>query len=210
VEPDTLIATALVPNLEEVQKAALDMRPEVKNSELGVEIAKLDLAKARAGYLPVINIGAGLSTGYSDNQSYSYLQQLDNNFYQQIGLSLSVPIFSKRVNKTNVENSKIEVAQADLALKNTKTVLSQTVEQAYINVLNAQSQYDAAAEEVKATQESYRITVEELKVGAVTIVDLLQQKSLYVQALQNYIQAKYSAALYIRIYDFYSGVPVKL
>ncbi len=210
VEPDTLIATALAPSLEEVQKAALDSRPEVKNSELGVQIAQLDLAKAKAGYLPTATIGAGLATGYSNNESNAYLKQLDNNFYQQVGLTLSIPIFSKRINKTNVEKSKIEVAQADLTLKNTKTVLSQTVEQAYINVLNAQSQYDASVEQVKATQESYRIAVEELKVGAVNTVDLLLQKNLYVQALQNYIQAKYSAALYIRIYDFYRGVPIKL
>jgi outer membrane protein len=134
---------------------------------------------------------------------------MDNNFYQQIGLSLSIPIFTKRLNRTNVEKSKIEVEQAGLTLKNTKTVLSQTVEQAYINVLNAQAQYDASVEQLKATQEGYRIATEQLKVGAVNTVDLLLQKNLYVQALQNYTQAKYSSALNIRIYDFYMGVPIK-
>jgi outer membrane protein len=210
IEPDTLIATALAPPLEEVEKTALAIRPEVKNGELAVQIAKLDLAKAKAQYWPTAIIGAGLSTGYSDNQSSAYLKQLDNNFYQQVGLTLSIPIFSKRITKTNVEKSKIEVAQADLNLKNTKTVLSQTVERAYINVVNAQQQYEASVEQVKATQEGYRIASEQLKVGALNAVDLLLQKNLYVQALQNYTQAKYSAALYIRIYDFYRGVPVKL
>jgi outer membrane protein len=209
-EPDTLIATALVPSLKEVQDIALANRPEVKNGELGVEVAKYDLAKARAGYLPVATIGASLATGYSDNQSDAYLKQLDNNFYQQIGLTLSVPIFTRRVNKTNVERSKIEIDQAALNLKNTRTVLSQEVEQAYINVISAQAQYDAAASQVKSTQESYRIAIDQLKVGAINAVDLLVQKNFYVQALQNYIQAKYSAALYIRIYDFYRGTPIKL
>ncbi|HMH31458.1 MAG TPA: TolC family protein [Puia sp.] len=210
VEPDTMIATALVPSLQEVQKVALDTRPEIKNGELAVQVAQLDLAKARAAYLPVASMIAGLATGYSDNQSDAYLKQLDNNFYQQIGLTLSIPIFTRRLNKSNVERSKIAVAQADLTLKNTKTILTQTVEQAYLNVLNAQAQYDASVEQVRATQESYRIAVEQLKVGAVNTVDLLLQKNLYVQALQNYIQAKYSAALNIRIYDFYRGVPIKL
>ncbi len=208
--PDTLIATALIANLEDVQKVALDTRPEVKISELGVQVARLDLAKAKAEYLPTASVGAALSTGYSNNASDAYLKQLDNNFYQQLGLTLSVPIFTRRVNKTNVEKSKIEVDQADLTLKNTKTVLSQTVEQAYINVLNAQGQYDAAVEQVTATREGYRIATEELKVGAVNTVEMLVQKNLYVQALQNYIQAKYSAALNIRIYNFYKGDPIKL
>ncbi len=84
------------------------------------------------------------------------------------------------------------------------------MEQAYINVVTAQAEYDAAAEQVKATQESYRIATEQLRVGAVNAVDLLVQKNLYVQALQNYIQAKYSTALYMRMYDFYRGVPIQL
>jgi outer membrane protein len=208
-EPDTIIANVLAAPLEEVQKAAQDTRPEVKNSILGVQIAQLDMAKAKAAYVPTATVGAALSTGYSDNQSDAYIEQLDNNFYQQIGLTLSIPIFTKRENRTNVEKAKIEVAQASLTLKNTKTVLSQTVEQAYINVLSAQAQYEASVEQLKATQESCRIATEQLKVGAVNTVDLLLQKNLYVQSLQNYTQAKYSSALNIRIYDFYRGVPIR-
>ncbi len=210
VIPDTLMASSLAPSLEEAQKTALQTRPEVKSSELGVQIAQLDLAKAKAGYYPVASIGAGLATGYSDNLSATYLKQLDNNFYQQIGLTLSIPIFTKRINKTNVENAKIEVAQSKLTLKNTRAVLSQSVEQSYINVLNAQAQYDASIEQLNASKESYRIVTEELKVGAANLVDYLTQKNLYVQALQAYIQAKYSTALNIRIYQFYTGEPIKL
>jgi outer membrane protein len=84
------------------------------------------------------------------------------------------------------------------------------VEQAYINVLNAQSQYDAAVEQLRYTQEAYRIANEQLKIGATNTTEVMVQKNLYIQALQSYIQAKYSSALYIRIYDFYRGVPVTL
>ncbi len=210
VVPDTLMASALIPTLDEAEKTAFQTRPEIKNGQLAVRISEFDLAKARSGYYPVATVGASLATGYSNNESDAYLKQIDNNFYQQIGLTLSIPIFTKRINKTNVENAKIEVAQSQLALKGTEAILSQTVEQAYINVLNAQSQYDASVEQLKSTQESYRIVSEELKVGAANMVDYLTQKNLYVQSLQAYIQAKYNTALNIRIYQFYMGTPVKL
>jgi outer membrane protein len=89
-------------------------------------------------------------------------------------------------------------------------VLSQTVERAYISVLNAQSQYDAALEGYKYNQEGYRIVNEQLKVGVANIVDFLQQKNLFIQAQQQYVQAKYNALLTSKIYDFYKGVPIKL
>ncbi|MFB6454243.1 TolC family protein [Chitinophaga sp. Hz27] len=210
ISPDTLIETGMLTPVQEAQQQAFDTRPEIKTGNIGVDVAKLDLEKAKTGYLPVLTAGGALASNYATNISNAYLKQLDNNFYQQIGLTLSVPIFTRKVNKTNVEKAKIEVDQSNLNLQNTKVNLSQTVEQAYINVLNAQSQYDAAVEQYKYNQESYRIANETLKIGAANIVQYLQQKNLYIQALQSYIQAKYNAALTIRIYDFYRGIPVKL
>ncbi|MBC9933844.1 TolC family protein [Chitinophaga qingshengii] len=208
--PDTLVSSHLVVPLQDAQDTALANRPEIKSAELGVNVSSLDLAKARAGFWPTLTAGGALGSSYLKDPGANFFKQLDNNFYQQIGLTLSVPIFTRRANKTNVELSKIEVDQSKLTLKDTRTNLSQTVEQAYINVLNAQGQYDASVEQLRYASESYRIATEQLKVGVANMVDFLQQKNLYVQAFQAYIQAKYNAALTIRIYDFYRGVPVKL
>jgi outer membrane protein len=210
VSPDTVISKEAVPALDQVVATALRDRPEIKNGQLGVDISRYDLLKARAGYLPILTASGNLSSGYSNNNTSDYVEQLDNNFFQQIGLTLSIPIFTRRTVKTNVENSKIEIEQSKLNLKNIQTNLAQAIEQAYINVLNAQGQYDAAVDGLKASQETYRIAGEQLKVGAANIVDYLQQKTLYTQAFQVYIQAKYNAALSIRIYDFYMGIAVKL
>jgi len=49
-----------------------------------------------------------------------------------------------------------------------------------------------------------------LKLGAITTVDLLVQRRLYEQSLQNYIQAKYNAILNTKIYEFYMGQPITL
>jgi outer membrane protein len=210
VTPDTVIATEAVPALDSVEAIALRTRPEIKNGQLGIDISRYDLAKAKTGYLPILTASASLSTGYSNNQSEEYFKQVDNNFFQQVGLNLSVPIFNRRAVKTNVENTKIEIEQSKLSLLNTQTTLAQTIEQAYINVLNAQGQYDAAVEGLKANEEGFRIAGEQLKVGASNIVDYLQQKTLYTQSFQAYVQAKYNAALSIKIYDFYMGIAVKL
>ena len=210
VTPHTVMSKEAVPALDQVVATALRDRPEIKNGQLGIEVSRYDLLKARAAYLPILTASASLSSGYSNNQHDDYFKQLDDNFFQQAGLSLSIPIFNRRVAKTNVENAKIEIQQSQLNLKNVQTNLALAIEQAYINVVNAQGQYDAAVEGLRANQESYRIAGEELKVGAANIVEYLQQKTLYTQAFQVYIQAKYNAALSIRIYDFYMGIAVKL
>jgi outer membrane protein len=210
VQPDTLVTKLDVTPLPDAENAALQTRPEVKIGELGVQSAQVGLDKSKAGALPTISVGAGLSSGYSDNQDAKYFSQINNNFYQRLGVTVSIPIFNNRITKSNIERSKIQIEQAKLSLQGTKTTLDQQVEQAYINVLNSQAQLTAAETQWQTSQESYRITNEQLRLGALNTIDLLTQKNLYTQALQAYVQAKYNTILNKKIYDFYTGVPVSL
>ncbi|HTJ12478.1 MAG TPA: TolC family protein [Dinghuibacter sp.] len=207
---DTLMATTLVPSLDSAQRIAYQTRPEIQIAQLGIQSAQLDLSKARSGYYPTLRASADISTGYSNNNTDAYFRQLDDNFFQQVGVTLSIPIFSNRINRTNVENARIEIRQQELNMKAAAVGLSQTVEQYYINVVNAQGQYNASIDQLKYASESYRIANEELKAGAANIVQFLQQKNTYVQALQAYTQAKYNAVLDVKIYEFYTSVPIEL
>ena len=210
VQPDTLVTNQAIVSLPEAENAAVSSRPEVKVGELGVKSAEVGLEKSRAGALPVISVGAGLSSGYSDNNDLKYFNQINNNFYQRLGVTVAIPIFANRVNKSNIERSKIQIEQAKLSLQGTKTTLDQAVEQAYISVLNSQAQLEAAESSWKTNQESFHITNEQMRLGAFNTIDLLTQKNLYVQALQAYVQAKYNTILNKKIYEFYTGVPVTL
>jgi len=210
VAPDTLIAVQAIPSLLQAQSIATQNRPEIKYNELQIRVAETELQKARAGYKPTISIGGSVSTGYSDNQDIKYFNQIDNNLFQRLAATLSVPIFDNRVNKTNVSRSKILIEQARLTQEQTKTTLNQQVEQAYIAVQNAQAQYKSADVQLRANREAYNISEEQLRLGAINIVDLLVQRNLYVQSLQNFIQAKYNSILNTKIYEFYMGQPITL
>ena len=210
VRPDTIAPNdTTASSLPDAEETALKNRPEVKGGELGVQIAQYGIRLAKAGYLPTLSAGASVTSGYL-NGTPAYFSQLNSNFYQQLGLTLSIPIFTKRVVKTAVEEAKINVDQANLDLSDTKITLSQSVERAYINFENAKAQYDAAMVEYKYSTESYRIASEQLKVGVASIVDFLLQKNQFIQAQQAFIQAKYNVVLTLKIYDFYRGIPIKL
>jgi len=214
--PDSVTVVTILPPLKDVQSTALQNFPEISIAKLGVDIAALDISKSKAGFKPVLKANAGLGSGYSDviihsvNPKVPYLTQTGNNFYQSLGLTLAIPIFSNRINKTNLQRSRIGYEQAKLNLQNGQLVLSQEVEQAYLNASNAQQAFDAADQQLTAATESYRIVNEQFKLGAINAFDLLQQRNQYVQALQAYTQAKYSAVLQQKIYEFYMGNPVTL
>jgi outer membrane protein len=194
----------------EAQRVAFQNRPEIRYNQLQIQVAETELQKARAGYKPSVSLGGSIASGYSDNQDVKYFNQINNNFYQRVGATLSIPIFDNRTNKTNVERSKILIDQARLALEQSKTTLNQQIEQAYIAALNAQAQYKTADAQLQANREAYNISLEQLRLGAITTVDLLVQRNLYVQSLQNFIDAKYNSVLNTKIYEFYMGQPITL
>jgi len=211
MKPDTITPIDTVATFHTVEQIALQNRPEVKNGELNLKIAQYDVDKAKAGYKPVLTAGASLNSGYTSGSGQGgFGGQLNNNFTQQVGVTLAVPIFTKRTVKTQVEEAKINVQQSKLNLDNTRITLSQAVERAFINVQNSKGQYDAAQEQYTYSKESYRIASEQLKVGVANIADFMLQKNQFVQAQQQFIQAKYNELLTLKIYDFYRGVPIKL
>lgn len=216
VTPPSIEIVVVMPSLHSVQQTAFQIFPEIKIGQLGVDIATLDIAKAKAGFKPVLSANGSMGTGYSDvitNSNFpktGNFTQLDNNFYQRFGLNLSIPIFSNRINKTNLEKANIGYKQANLNLQNNQLVLSQQVEKAYLNATNAQQAYDAAKEQLSAATETYRISNEQFRLGGINSFDLLQQRNQYVQAVQAFTQAKYTAVLQQKIYEFYMGNPIIL
>lgn len=214
--PATLVLPRMLPSLKEAQSLALNSFPEIKIAKLGIDISELDIRKAKAGFKPVLTASGALGTSYSDvitnsvNSKTNYFTQTGNNFYQRAGLTLSIPIFSNYINKTNLAKANIIFKNAFLNYQNNALVLSQAVEQAYLNASNALQSYNAAEVQLKAASESYRIVNEQFKLGAVNSYDLLQQRNQYIQAIQAFTQAKYSAVLQEKIYEFYTGQPVTL
>jgi len=214
--PASVESNMMMPALHDVEQTALQNFPEIKIGKLGVDIAALDIAKAKAGFKPVLKASGALGSGYNDiitnnvNPKTGYFTQSGNNFYQNLGVTLSVPIFSQRINKTNLEKANIAYKAADLNFQNNQLVLTQAVEQAYLSALNAKQAFDAANQQLITVTESYRIANAQLKLGAINAFDLLVQQNQYVQAVQAYTQAKYTAVLQQKIYEFYIGKPVTL
>lgn len=212
--PGMLSVSGTMPPLHNAQRAAHDNFPEIQIGKLGMDIAALDISKARAGFKPVLTANAAIGSGYSDVITNAvitkpnYFAQSGNNFYQRLGITLAIPIFSNRINATNLEKAKIGYRQADLNLKNNELVLSQAVEQAWLNASNAQAAYISANEQLVAVTENYRVVNEQFKLGGTNVFNLLLQRNLYVQAVQAYTQAKYTAVLQQKLYEFYTGIPV--
>ncbi|MGX8697368.1 MAG: TolC family protein [Prevotella sp.] len=194
-----------IPALQTVYEQALATRPEVENAKLGIESSKLNLAIAKAGWLPTLSMTGGVSTSTNSLSNNDWGNQMKTNVNMTGGLSLSIPIFDGRQTKTSVSKARIQQQQAQLDLQDQQKQLYQTIEGYWLDATTNQQKFRAAASSVASAESSFELLQEQFNVGLKNIVELLTGKNNLLQAQQNQLQAKYLTLLNQQMLHFYSG-----
>ena len=196
-----------LPPKNEVYETALKVMPQIRRGELGIEAAKLEEKSARAGFFPSISLSASVGTGHMSNNDFESGSQIWNRFNENVGLTLNIPIFSNRKNRTAVNKAKIALNDSYLEWTSLQKELLRNVESAYLDAVSAQAQYLSAREKEKYARESYELTSEQFRVGVKNTVELITAQNEYSAAQQQVLQAKYLTLLSIELLNIYPGLP---
>ena len=196
-----------LPPKNEVYETALKVMPQIRRGELGIEAAKLEEKSARAGFFPSISLSASVGTGHMSNDDFESGSQIWNRFNENVGLTLNIPIFSNRKNRTAVNKAKIALNDSYLEWTSLQKELLRNVESAYLDAVSAQAQYLSAREKEKYARESYELTSEQFRVGVKNTVELITAQNEYSAAQQQVLQAKYLTLLSIELLNIYQGLP---
>lgn len=196
-----------LPPKNEVYETALKVMPQIRRGELGIEAAKLEEKSARAGFFPSISLSASVGTGHMSNNDFESGSQIWNRFNENVGLTLNIPIFSNRKNRTAVNKAKIALNDSYLEWTSLQKELLRNVESAYLDAVSAQAQYLSAREKEKYARESYELTSEQFRVGVKNTVELITAQNEYSAAQQQVLQAKYLTLLSIELLNIYQGLP---
>lgn len=196
-----------LPPKNEVYETALKVMPQIRRGELGIEAAKLEEKSARAGFFPSISLSASVGTGHMSNNDFESGSQIWNRFNENVGLTLNIPIFSNRKNRTAVNKAKIALNDSYLEWTSLQKELLRNVESAYLDAVSAQAQYLSAREKEKYARESYELTSEQFHVGVKNTVELITAQNEYSAAQQQVLQAKYLTLLSIELLNIYQGLP---
>lgn len=200
----------VLPGKVSVYETSLNIIPQIQYGLLNIDVAGLEKERAKAGYLPALNLTAGIGTGHSSGTDYSFSTQLKRTFNESVGLSLNIPIFSNRSNKTAVKLAQLSIDNMELSLQGLKKELLKSVETVYLDAVSAQDRYKAARENLNAVRLSYRLVEEQFNLGMKNTVELLTEKNNYLTAQQELLQAKYMALLNQQFLNFYQGKEIKL
>jgi len=198
-----------LPTEEEAVRMALEYMPDLRVSDYGIRLAEKSVDLARGNYFPSVsanaNAGVNVLSFDGDGNSKWYGKPSES-----VGISMSIPIYSRGATKANVKKSRIALEQAQLDYEQAELEVRQTVVQAYRDVVSAYNAYKVSQLKEEAYGKSFNAHNVQYQYGSITTVELLQQQNNYLNALNAFVQNKYSLMMKRKVLDMYMGRQITL
>ena len=200
---------ASLPTEEEAINLAMDYMPDLRIGDYDIRLAEKSVDMARGNYFPSISASANVGMGVLSFDGSGNTQWLGKPS-ESVGVSMSIPIYSRGSTKANVKKSRIALEQAQLDYEQSQLEVRQTVVQAYRDVVSAFNAYKVSQMRENAYSKSFNAYNVQYQYGTITTVELLQQQNNYLNVLNTYIQNKYSLVMKRKILDIYMGKKIEL
>lgn len=198
----------LLPSNEEVYAVALQNRPELKSAQYTLQAGESALKAAKAAYSPTISAGASVGTGYynmNGTENDKFGKQLGDNLSSSVGLTLSVPIFTRMQTTNGVRRAKIDIENSRLQIEQVKKELRKKIDLAYYNALAAQAQEFSAQRAEEAGQEAFRYAEQKYENGRSSVYEYYEARNTWTQARSERLQARYNYLFKLKILEYYQG-----
>ncbi len=217
---DVNVPDQLAPQLksvDEVLTTAYETQPQIKAAESRVRSAEAQTEVNKTAFWPTLTASAGLNTFYNKQFNNlpgvvqgSFFNQYNDQFGQNVGISLNIPIFNKGITKLQVEQSKLNESIAKVSMQQQKQAVRENVQKAQFDVDANYEIYLSAVQAEKSTKLALDFADKSYAAGRSTIYDVNIARNNYANAQGSVAQAKYNYIFSLKLLNFYSGIPLSL
>lgn len=149
-------------------------------------------------------------TPLSSTGKRSYFNQINDNFGQGIGVSVSIPIYNQNQTKIAMERAKLGILNNQITSQQNKQRLKTDIQRAIANARANKKQLEASEKTVTALKDAYSNTEKRYNLGAVNTFEFTSAKNSLDQAEVDLIIAKYNYLYSLKVVDFYQGKKITL
>ncbi|HEY0767395.1 MAG TPA: TolC family outer membrane protein [Steroidobacteraceae bacterium] len=174
---------------------SLEQNLSLISSRLAADIARDNVRIAIGGHVPTLDLFAGRS--YTQTNADESIQGLrfsgvDNKFNdRQIGLQLTVPIFSGGFTQSKVRESEYRWIAAKEAVVQSSRATERQARDAYLGVISGIARVQALRQALESSRTALKATEAGYEVGTRTAVDVLNARRTLVQAQTTYADSRY-------------------
>jgi outer membrane protein len=140
----------------------------------------------------------------------SWGNQISNNFAQNVGVALRVPIFNGYQARSNYERSKVDIKNQEIIKEQADQKLKQDIYTAYTSALASLQQFNASQTSLATAQRAYDIASKRYGVGLLSTLELIISQSNLNRAKIDLANAQYDYVFKMKVLEFYKGMGVRI
>jgi outer membrane protein len=140
----------------------------------------------------------------------NYFNQINQNFRQSIGLSMSVPILNGGVLRSGWQRAKLNVNQYELVQEQNSFTLKQDIYKAYNDAVAAVQKFHATQKAVETSQKTLDFASKRYELGLLSTYDLTTSTNNLQYAKSQMVYAHYDYVFKMKLLEFYKGQGLKL
>ena len=223
---DVNVPDQLAPQLksvDEVLTTAYENQPQIKAAESRIRSAEAQTKVTKTAFWPTLTASVGIGTFYNNLlntnnvgsplfyiQEGGFFPQYKENFGQQGGVSLNIPIFNKGITKLQVEQSRLNESIAKVTMQQQRQVVRENVQKAQFDVDANYEIYLSAVQAEKSTKLALDFADKSYAAGRSTIYDVNIARNNYANAQGSVAQSKFNYLFSLKLLNFYAGIPLSL
>lgn len=188
---DNFKPTQLQGSFEDWKQTAIANNPEIQAGRHNIEIAEQEIAKARAGHLPRVDLNASYNHGVSETVA---TRNQDNNI-RSIGVQLIIPIYSGGYTNAALKQA---IAHRDKAKADFDAAIDKLgieLKKQYNSSKSSIVRIEAMERTVKSAELLVEATKQSIKGGVRINADLLNAEQQLMTARRDLASARYNYLL---------------
>lgn len=136
--------------------------------------------------------------------------QLSDNFRQNVGIQLNIPLFNNGVARTQWERSKLNVTSLQLQKDQDLLLLKQDIYSAYNDASTAIQKFYASRKGVQTAEKAYSFAQKRYELGLLSTIDLLTNQNNLNRARVELAQAEVDYIFRLKVLEFYKGQGIRV
>lgn len=136
--------------------------------------------------------------------------QFSDNFRQNVGIQVNIPLFNNGVARTAWQRSKLNVTSLQLLKEQDLLNLKQDIYSAYNDASTAIQKFYAGRKSVQTAEKAYSFAQKRYELGLLTTIDLLTNQNNLNRARVELAQAEVDYVFRLKVLEFYKGQGIKV
>lgn len=166
-------------------------------------------AKVQVGGIMYDIVAPGYNTVIASNR-IPFATQLTDNFRQNVGIQLNIPLFNNGAARTAWERSKLNVTSLELQKDQDLLTLKQDIYTAYNDAATSIQKYHAGIKSVQTAEKAYNFAQKRYELGLISTIDLLTNQNNLNRARIELAQAHVDYVFRLKLMEFYKGQGLQL